>query len=78
MASCNWRNLLLEVWNLVQLYHLWNEWIVYLTKESKYGGNLNILLITVTIWLPVNNEISKNVSIDFAKYDFFREIWQIS
>ena len=44
MASCNLRNLFLEVWKLAQMYHFLNwvtqesrkefQQIVYLTKEA--------------------------------------------
>ena len=88
MASCNLRNLFLEVWKLAQICHFWVGYFGE-PEESSYTqltwqkgprrvGNLKILLIGVShIWLPVLCEISDLFSVNFTKSNFFREIWRI-
>ena len=73
MASCNLRNLFLEVWKLAQMYHFlswvaWGEFIqtVYLTKEVEMWWELKILLITVSHMASCNLR------------NLFLEVWKLA
>ena len=78
MASCNLRNLFLEVWKLAQMYHFLN-WVTQETrkefiwqKRPKYGGDLKISLITVSHMASYN---LRNLFLEFWELAQMYHFW---
>ena len=64
MASCNFRNLFLDAWNLVQLYYFWNGKLKFL---GNFRNSKNIFL---KVWSLVQIYYFLNWVIGVTSRDF--------